>query len=140
MAKQQDNSVTQFLNVDLELYSRSDLEPLVSSLGKKVVVLFAGRERGRYLARLELARTTRTADSTIRAMCKLIRGLPQPMRTLWDGATARDFSIGVQAGTKPHSCDFVLEAGTVQAVASLNARVLLTVYAPESPATVEIGS
>jgi hypothetical protein len=117
MTEHEDASLTRFMNVDLELYSKSDLQPLVSSLGKKVVVLFVGRQRGRCFARLELARSTKSADSTIRTFCRLINDLPEPARDLWNAATARDFSIGVQAETQPHSCDFALAAETVKAVA-----------------------
>jgi|HubBroStandDraft_1064217.scaffolds.fasta_scaffold373939_2 hypothetical protein len=39
---------TEFLNVDLDIYSRFDLQPLVKALGKKVIILYVGRERRKY--------------------------------------------------------------------------------------------
>lgn len=122
-----------FLNVDLDLYSKTDLQPLADALGRKVDVLFCGKESPRsrkHVARFELAAQTKDADSTIRRLCALIRGLPEPSRALWDTATAREFSIGLQAGHAPRSLDFVVEAATIRAVADLNARLSVTLYAP----------
>jgi len=124
-------SITEFLNVDLDIYAAFDLQPLVRSLGKKVIVLYAGRERRRYTAHLELAGRAKSADSIIRGFCALIRALPAAEKQLWNRATRRDFSIGVQAGQHPNSSDFAIEASTVQAVAQLGARIVLTVYSPQ---------
>lgn len=110
-----------------------DLEPLVSSFGRKVIALFVGRERRKYSAHLEVARTTprSTADSTIRTFCALIRGLPRTERDRWNAAKVRDFSIGIQAGKEPNPCDFAIEAETLQAVSELDARIVITIYASE---------
>ena len=125
------SSITEFLNVDLDIYAPFDLQPLVSSLGKKVITLYVGRERRRSCtAHLELAGRAKSADSTVRGFCALIQALPRAERQLWNRATRRDFSIGVQAGEQPNSSDFALEATTVQAAAQLGARIVLTVYSP----------
>jgi hypothetical protein len=128
-----DSSLTRFRNVDLDIYSRSDLQPLVHRFGRKVFVLYAGRVKRNFCAHLELARITKSADSTIRAFCALIRALPKQERDLWDAARSRDFSIGIQAGTHPNPCDFVIEAKTLNAVSELAARIVLTIYPFENP-------
>jgi hypothetical protein len=133
MAQSKDLQNTRFLNVDLDIYSKGELEPLIKALGGKVIVLYSGRERGRYVAHLELGRRTVTANATIRGLCSLISALPPHARKVWDSAATRDFSIGLQAGSKPFSRDFVLGANTVQAVSELAGRVVLTVYSPEVP-------
>jgi hypothetical protein len=120
-----------FLNVDLDIYSRSRLDALAAAFGNKMVVLFVGRELHRYSAHLEVAGNTKSADATIQRICKLVRGLPRASRKLWDAAITRDFNIGIQAASRPRAFEFVLDARTVQKVASLNARIVVTVYAPE---------
>lgn len=122
-----------FLNVDLDIYSGSDLQPLVNGFGKKVIALHVGRERRRYSAHLELAAYQKnpSADSTIRAFCNLIRALPKTKRELWNGAKTREFSVGVQAGRRPFACDFRIEAQTVKALAELDALIVLTIYGSE---------
>ena len=121
-----------YLNVDLDVYSRSDLQPLVNGFGKRVIALYVGRERRRYSAHLELAGFQRpSADATIRAFCTLVRALPKTERELWNGAKTREFSVGVQAGRQPFACDFRIEAQTIKAVAALGALIVLTVYGSE---------
>jgi hypothetical protein len=126
-------STTEFLNVDLDIYADFDLQPLVRAFGKKVVVLYVGREKRKYASHLELAGRAKSANSIIRAFCGLIQALPPAERRLWNRATRRDFSIGVQAGEQPHASDFPVEAATVQAVAKLGGRIVLTVYSPLLP-------
>jgi hypothetical protein len=124
-------SGTAFLNVDLDIYSKGDLQPLLNSLARKVIVLYVGRDRRTYCAHLEVAKFAKTADSTIRKFCRLIQALPKRERDLWNRATIRSFSVGVQAGKQPISCDFPIQAKTVKAVSELAAQIVLTVYAPE---------
>ena len=121
---------THFLNVDLEIDSRSDLQPLVSVLGKKVDVLYVGRHQRTYMARLELARRTAnpSPDSIVRGFCALIRTLPKAERQLWNTAKVRDFSIGVQAGASPNPYDLTVAAETVKSVSELDARIVFTLY------------
>ena len=122
---------THFLNVDLEIYSTRDLQPLVRRLGRRVFVLYLGREYGKYCAKLEVAKNTRTADFTIRALCRLIEALPKPERSLWDTASVRSFSIGIQAGCHPNPCDVTIRPMTIQAVSALGSQIVLTIYPPE---------
>ena len=126
-------ATTHFLNVDLDIYSKADLHPLVTALGKKVVVLHVGRIRQTHSAHLELAKITKTADATIRGFCSLIEALPQLERGLWNAAKVRDFNIGVQAGTQPHSTEFDLPPEALKAAHELGARIVFTVYAHEQP-------
>lgn len=122
----------EFLNVDLDVYSRSDLQPLVDGFGKKVIDLYVGRERRGYSAHLELAGfQSSSANATIRAFCTLVRALPKTERELWNDARAREFSVGVQAGRQPFASDFRIEAQTIKAVAELGAAIVLTVYGSE---------
>jgi hypothetical protein len=65
MALPNDHSpLTEFLNVELDICAQYDLQPLVSALGKKVMVLYVGRERRSYAAHLELTGIAKSADST----------------------------------------------------------------------------
>jgi hypothetical protein len=124
---------THFLNVDLDIYSRSDLQPLVDAFGKKVVVLYVGRIRRTYRAALEVGRITKDADDTIRAFCELIRALPRPAKRIWNSAKTRDFNIGLQSADEPHSKEFPLSADTLMQAARVGARIVITVYAPDRP-------
>ena len=126
--------MTAFLNVDFDLESSADLQPLITAFGRRVIVLQAGRERRRFVAHLELASAPKTADQAIRRFVKLIEGLPESERQIWDVASVRDFNIGVEAGHEPRAFEIALEAATVTAASSVNARIVLTVYAPDAEA------
>lgn len=122
---------SQFLNVDLDVYSRSDLQPLVESFGKKVITLYVGREKRGHSAHLELARYGLSADSSIRAFSMLIRALPKTGLEMWNSAKRREFSVGIQAGRQPFASDFRIKAETVKAVAAVRAMIVLTIYGSE---------
>jgi len=122
---------THFLNVDLDIYSTHDLQPLVTALGTTIIVLHVGRVKRTYGAHLEVAKLTKNADATIREFCSLIKCLPHSERQLWNATKIRDFNIGIQAGLQPFCTEFALEAETVRATSDLGARIVISVYAPE---------
>ena len=126
---------THFLNVDLDIYSKSNLQPLVTAMGKKVNTLFVGRNKRVYQATLELvgAGLSKSPDLTIRTFCALIRSLPRTAVAQWNAAKVRDFNIGVQAAMQPLSYKIALEPETVRAASAMKARIVLTVYAPDVP-------
>jgi len=122
---------TTFLNVDLDIYGRSSLEPLVSAFGQTVDVLHVGREGLLYSAHLELAGYPKNADGAIRNFAKLVQGLPPAERKLWDAASRREFNVGVQAALRDRPFEIEIAPRTIQIVSMLNARIVVTVYAPE---------
>lgn len=124
--------MTHFLNVDLDIYSKRDLQPLVDRLGRKVFSLYVGRQGGKFCAHLELARTrpTITADATIRAFCRLVDDLPESERKIWDAAIVRSFSVGVETEIGSPVQDFRIRQETVTSVSEIGGEIVLTVYAP----------
>jgi hypothetical protein len=123
--------LTHFLNVDLDIYSKYDLQPLVTAMGDKIFVLHVGRHKRTYRAHLELAgsRLSESPDSIISQFCALIGTVPRAAAEVWDAAKVRDFNIGVQGGTQPNSFEIALAPETVRAASEVNARIVLTVYA-----------
>ena len=127
---------THFLNVDLDIYSRSDLRPLVATLGERVLVLFEGCIKRTYRAHVELSRVTKTPDATIKSFCSLISAMRRPSRDLWNRALRRDFNIGIQAEpAPPYSCEFALAPETIKAASQLGAGIVFTIYAPGKNST-----
>jgi hypothetical protein len=123
--------VTTFLNVDLDLLSRSNLQPLVTALGGRTFALHVGRDKQTYRAHLELSKAPKNPDAAIRSFAALISALPKAERKLWDTAKARDFNIGVQAAMQPRSYEIPLARETIEEVSRLKARLLFTIYAPK---------
>jgi hypothetical protein len=125
---------THFLNVDLDVFSRSTLETLVKALGKRVHVNYVGREKGRYSAHLSLPSYGQSADSLIRKLAQLVGKLSPTARRLWRSATSREFNIGIEGGQKPISHEIVLAPKTIQLLAKLDAGIVITTYGNESRA------
>jgi hypothetical protein len=123
--------LARFLNVDLDIYSRSNLQPLVSALGKRVLVLHVGRIKRAYCAHLELNKLAKDPDSVIRCFCSLLQSLQGAPRKLWNGATVRAFNIGVQAEAEPFAYEIALSNATLSAASEIGARIVVTIYAPE---------
>src|SRR5574341_2109022 len=132
-----DNKQTEFLNVDLDVFSRERLTPFVNGLGKSFFVLHEGRWGRKYAAILELAAggssQRNNPDRLIRRMVTLLNKMPRTARSLWDRAQVKQFNIGIQAALKPHAFDIQIGQETLQEVAGLGARLIVTVYAAEAP-------
>jgi hypothetical protein len=119
-----------YLCVALDLYSRSNLEPLVAALGKNVFVLHSGRNKRTYHARFQLSKCKKNsnADFEIRSFRALLDDLEPVGRLLWDSAKIRDFDIGVEAPTTGYCFIQTLEAETLRTASEVGARIIFTVY------------
>jgi len=124
---------TQFLNVDLIIYSRSDLHPLITGIEKHLHVLYLGKENRSFKACVELARVQRkTPDAIIRGFCSLIQKLPASERRYWNQAKSRIFDIGIEFGGKGSHCWFALAQQTIASAADVNAQIAVTIYGPRA--------
>jgi hypothetical protein len=121
-----------FLNVDLDVEAPYDLAPFVEALGAQVFDLHTGPLGTGFQTHLELsgkAIMPKDAETAIQGFVALLTRLASDAKRLWDGATKRDFNIGIQGGTKPPAFETVLLPQTLAAVASLGARIVITTYA-----------
>jgi hypothetical protein len=120
-----------FANVDLDIYSRTDLQPLVDALGDEVIDLWVGRVRRTYEAHLEVGWEPRkTPSSIILRFCTLIRGLPATKRKLWNAAKVKSFDIGVEAPESNRHYWSAVSPEAVRAAAEVGAQIAITIYGP----------
>jgi hypothetical protein len=128
---------TKFLNVDLDIFSKSDLQPLADAMGKKVIVLHVGRFKRTYEAHLELSgsplpqvRHPKSPEALIIEFCRLIEELPPAARKMWEAAKTRTFDIGIKA-PGPSSCYWSsISPEALRAASEINAQIAVTVYGP----------
>jgi hypothetical protein len=130
-AKSPAHAETQFLNVDLDIWSHAPLDRLVAAFGRKAIVLHTGKEGKQYAAHLELASSARGADGTILRFTAIVESLPRSSRAIWRQARVRQFNVGVQAGSAPHAYELRLRPSTVEAAGRVGAQIAFTVYANE---------
>jgi hypothetical protein len=115
-----------FLNIDVDVRSRRSLSALASAwpwaqdpLGNSRWLVFSGRGHAR------------TAEATANELVEQVNALPSLARRSWDLASKRTFDIGVQGGIGPRAFEKVqLSPETLARVASIGARIKLTVYPP----------
>jgi len=120
-----------FMNVDLEVRSRSPLEPLANGFSKAVTVLYVGRVGKLYGAYFELADWyEEDADGLMGRFVALVRRLSPGVRKLWNDAQSRDFNVGIQSAPEPRYHELRLHAETLAAVARVRGSVVITTYAP----------
>lgn len=127
------DSPTEFLNVDLDLESAEDLSLLIAAL-KPVAFDLQNEDRAVVLrSTLELnGGNPPDADSAIGEFARALLALAPDIRRIWDNATVRCFSIGIAAGTAPHSFHVTVQPMTLQWIAALGASVEVVIYAARS--------
>ncbi len=119
-------SVTAFLNVDLDIRAASGLNEILTSIASSVVVLHQTEQD----ASIELAGNTASLEETVVSLVKLIESLAPNARKIWNLCEFRKFNIGVQAGKEPHAACFALSRTAISLLSAVQAEVVFTVYAP----------
>ncbi len=120
-----------FLNVDLDIYSKRDLQPLVDALGDSVIEMWVGRVRRTYEAHLEVTWEPRkTPSSIILRFCKLLNALPPAKRRLWNAAKTKSFDVGIEAPKRNRHYWSAVSPEAVRAVAEVGAQIAITIYGP----------
>ena len=87
-----------FINVDLEVWSRSDLSAFGKAVEPLALVLYVGKSRRKHLLAFEAKETRLSSpEATIWALLNVIRSLPPAARRTWKSADSRVFNVGYQA-------------------------------------------
>lgn len=117
----------QFLNIDLDVKSRYSLAPLIAAwpwaqrpLQNNRWLVFSAHGGGD------------TAESTAQDLIELVGALSPAARRCWNRASSRTFDVGVRASMDGRAFEGVqLSAKTLSRIASIGARLQITVYRPE---------
>ncbi|MBS1803620.1 MAG: hypothetical protein JST28_09640 [Acidobacteria bacterium] len=119
-----------FLNVDLEIFSQTDLKPLADALKKSLTVHFLGIEFGKQKAYFALATQPKTPDEAIIRYCKLVQTLPSSKRKIWDDAESRSFDIGFESPKRGRYFWGAVTSEAIRAASAVGAQIAITVYGP----------
>ncbi len=122
------DETTHFITVDLEIGSRGKLDLVATELGPHTMEMYRGKIGSLDHAHYE-AGGGDTIDETIENLLRLLRRLSPAAKRQWRAAKVRDFNIGIQAGVKPNSLELTASAKTMQEVARLGGRLVITIYA-----------
>ncbi len=118
-----------FLNVDLEIESRSDLAELKRSIGGSVIDLGRGPVApGCFQLRFETVPEYPTADDTICAFCSCLEALSPKAKRAWRSAHRKVFDIGCEMAGRIQPSQFFIRNETLKRAAALGAAISVTVY------------
>ncbi|KRR07233.1 hypothetical protein CQ12_00035 [Bradyrhizobium jicamae] len=123
-----DRSVTQFLNVDLDIRVQDGLETLLDAMASSVIVL----NQTAQTASVELNESYLSLEETTAKLVELVNSLSSEARTIWEQCELRSLNIGILAGVEPHSSEFAISKETVSAIADAGLEIVVTVYAPRN--------
>lgn len=130
-----DKLETEFLAVDLEIVSRSNLDPLIEALGKDFGINRNQKVGRLYFVLLSTGGSTpyradpsKYISTLIRSVLKHVEQLPDLPRKLWDGAKSLTFDVGFQAGSLPNPYEVRLDKHAIAAASRLGACVQITIY------------
>ena len=119
----------EFLNVDLEIESKSSLRSLAREFGERVMVMFSGRMNGQHCLFVEISGDTKTLERILNAFCALIEGLSADSKRLWDMAERKEFDLGFEARLSSQPANrFKIRPSTLRRVAKLGASLAVTFY------------
>jgi hypothetical protein len=120
-----------FMNVALEILSRSDLKPIADAFGSKVRVFYLGKEFGLFKAYFYPGWSqSNTPETGILRYCKLIQNLPEEEQKLWDSAKSRSFDLGFEGPNKGKYYWGAVSQKAVRAAAEVGAQIAITIYGP----------
>jgi hypothetical protein len=123
-----EDETTHFITVDLEIGSRGKVDEIAAVLGPRMAEMYRGKIGTLNHANYE-GDGGDTIDETIENLLRMLRKLNPAGKREWRAAKVRDFNIGIQAGMKPNSLELTVSDKTMQAVARLGGRLVITVYA-----------
>ncbi len=120
-----------YINVDLEIKSRTDLSPIVDSFSNDVIVMYNGEWGKFFLAAFE-GKNSAGVNEDIKFFCRLVECLNEKERKIWDESFSRIFDIGFQSGITPPSYGMSLESSVLNAVVNIGASIAITIYPMEN--------
>jgi hypothetical protein len=119
-----------YINTDLEIESKEDLNPIIEAFGKNAFVLHSGPIKGMNHASFELTSDRYfDPDKAVDKFCELVENLPVTARKIWNNCATRIIDIGVESGSSPHNYRFEVRQKTINRVSGIGASLIVTVYA-----------
>jgi len=123
-----EEKLTTFLNVDVELRSKSSLKELGTYLSKSVFML----SNDEFFIAFEARFDPGTLDDLIRRLVQIVHALPPRLRTIWDQCESRRFDLGIEAGLHPPVKTGDMSSETIELLAGVQAEMRITIYSAKA--------
>lgn len=122
---------TYFINVDLDIESKYDISPIIRDFGDKVFILNdEPHYEGSHNLSVELNDSwcQQDPETLILGYIELIKNFSDDAKDAWNKAHKKAFDLGYECGFQPYSINNELSTDTINAVASVGASVIFTLY------------
>jgi len=122
---------TCFLNVDLDIESKYDISPIVRDFGDRVFILNNepySQESYNLSVELNDSWCQQDPEGLILSYIELIKNFSDDAKDAWNKAHKKAFDLGYECGFQPYSINNELSANTINAVTSVGASVIFTLY------------
>ena len=123
-------TVTNYINTDLVLISTEDLTALAEALevnGVSPLHVTHG-DNGRWYATFETNAPHIEPEPNIAAMLDAIDSLIEPLRSIWDRCSLREFNMGYECGAEPWGFNQGLSAQLLSRLVDTGATLRITLY------------
>jgi len=121
-----------FLNVDLDIFSRTNLKPIHAEVEKHVLVLYFGpiNKSGKHLLSIENSHFFKTPEPAINRLCSIIENFSESSRRMWQ-RSRRQFHIGYELRKNEKLSYVAINPKTLKRIAALGAELKVTFYREE---------
>jgi hypothetical protein len=124
---------THYINTDLEIEGGAELQRLATAFeagGMFALNLIDLRDHWRAnFEMVGLGETEQDPTVTIAAILDVIEALDGPSREIWQRCRKREFNLGFQCGSEPHSIEHLLPSQLLGRIANCGASAGFTLYA-----------
>jgi len=120
-----------FLNLDLELRSKSDLASLAKYFDQHASLLHSGEYAGEFHVTVEAnigGHENIGPQDCTRELLRTLSDLPTPLRSLFDGCHLRVFDYGFDGGLESAPLSFDVPAVQLAQMAAMGLDIRVTVY------------
>ncbi len=119
-------SEIQFLNIDLEIESQTDLSPLIKEWGERVSVHRNEKVGDLYCGSFETGCSC--IESVIEEYISLLNSLSSEAREVWDNLLKREFDFGYMSGISPNNFHSKISSESIIRIAKVGGSVVITIY------------
>lgn len=128
------DDVITYLNTDLDLTSACDLTTLTQAfeIGGVPPLHMTRGDDGLWYATFETAEHFSEPQLNIAAMLDVVESLPDPLRSIWDGCTRREFNVGYDCGVEPWAFNQGLSTELLGRMAAAGTSLRVTLYPDKS--------
>jgi hypothetical protein len=120
-----------FLNLDLDLVSEKNLEPLAVHLDTHASLLHSGEYEGLFRLTAEPAiggHPGVSAEACTEELLNTIESLPEHLHALFNGSSVRIFDYGFESGSGSKPCIAELPASQLTRMSKLGIGIRVTIY------------